>query len=111
MTSDQKASAKMIANIYKRRWAVELLFRWMKGHLDLRRLPLKPERDPYSTCDRSSCSTSFAAEKIISKFKGTLGNFCARCEPRSREKSFRDAGLGRLPLERRCRRGSRVMIS
>ncbi len=39
--SDLKISAKTIANIYKRRWAVELLFRWLKGHLDIRRLPAK----------------------------------------------------------------------
>lgn len=41
ITSDFKASAKTIAAIYKRRWAVELLFRWLKGHLNIRRLPTK----------------------------------------------------------------------
>lgn len=41
VTSDFKASAQTIADTYKRRWAVELLFRWLKGHLDIRYLPVK----------------------------------------------------------------------
>lgn len=36
VTSDFKSSAQTIADIYKRRWAVELLFRWFKGHLKIR---------------------------------------------------------------------------
>lgn len=38
ITSDFQASAQEIADIYKRRWAVELLFRWLKGHLKVRAL-------------------------------------------------------------------------
>jgi putative transposase len=41
VTSDLKLSAKTIAAIYRRRWAVELLFKWLKGHLDVRYLPVK----------------------------------------------------------------------
>lgn len=41
VTSDLKLSAQTIANIYKKRWAVELLFRWLKGHLNIRRLGAK----------------------------------------------------------------------
>lgn len=40
-TSDLKLSAQTIADIYKQRWAVELLFRWLKGHLDIRYLAVK----------------------------------------------------------------------
>lgn len=36
VTSDFSASAQEIADIYKKRWAVELLFRWLKGHLNVR---------------------------------------------------------------------------
>jgi putative transposase len=36
ITSDFKAPAQEIANIYRRRWSVELLFRWLKGHLNIR---------------------------------------------------------------------------
>jgi hypothetical protein len=38
ITSDFEASAETIAAIYKKRWAVELLFRWLKGHLGIRTL-------------------------------------------------------------------------
>lgn len=41
VTSDWKASASEIADIYKKRWAVELLFKWFKGHLNIRYLPSK----------------------------------------------------------------------
>jgi hypothetical protein len=41
ITSDFKIAAIEVAKIYKKRWAVELLFRWMKGHLNIRRLPTK----------------------------------------------------------------------
>lgn len=33
ITSDKKITAEEVAEIYRRRWAVELLFRWLKGHL------------------------------------------------------------------------------
>lgn len=38
VTSDFEAPAQEIADIYKKRWAVELLFRWLKGHLKVRTL-------------------------------------------------------------------------
>lgn len=36
ITSDRESTAQEIADLYKRRWAVELLFRWLKGHLHVR---------------------------------------------------------------------------
>lgn len=41
ISSDLKCPAETVAAIYKRRWAVELLFRWLKGHLDIRYLAVK----------------------------------------------------------------------
>lgn len=38
VTSDFESTAQSIADVYKRRWAVELLFRWLKGHLNIRYL-------------------------------------------------------------------------
>ena len=38
VTSDWKTAAKVIADIYKQRWAIELVFRWFKGHLGIRYL-------------------------------------------------------------------------
>ena len=71
--SDRKASAKTVADIYKKRWAVELLFRWLKGHLDIRYLPTKT---------KNSVKTQLAVavlvqlllqlKKIIDGFPGTL---------------------------------------
>jgi hypothetical protein len=36
ITSDRRSKAKTIADIYRKRWAVELLFRWLKGNLKIR---------------------------------------------------------------------------
>lgn len=41
VTSDFKASATAIADAYRKRWAVELLFKWLKGHLKIRHLTVK----------------------------------------------------------------------
>lgn len=41
VTSDPELSGEEVAAIYKQRWAVELLFRWLKGHLNIRYLPTK----------------------------------------------------------------------
>lgn len=40
-TSDFESPAQEIANIYRQRWAVELLFRWLKSHLNIRRFSFK----------------------------------------------------------------------
>jgi hypothetical protein len=37
LTNDLKASAQAIADLYKRRWAIELFFRWVKQNLKLRK--------------------------------------------------------------------------
>jgi putative transposase len=41
ITSDLRHSAQFIANLYKKRWGVELIFRWLKSHLRIRYLPVK----------------------------------------------------------------------
>lgn len=73
ITSDLKSPAQTIAGVYKRRWAVELLFRWLKGHLDIRYLPVK---------NSNAVKTQLAVavliqlllqlKKIVTKFDGTL---------------------------------------
>jgi putative transposase len=37
ITNDLERSAIEIANLYKARWQIELLFRWIKQHLDIRK--------------------------------------------------------------------------
>lgn len=73
VTSDQKISAKAVADVYKQRWAVELLFRWLKGHLDIRYLP---------TRTKNAVKTQLAVavlvqlllqlRKLVDKLSGTL---------------------------------------
>lgn len=41
LSSDWELSAQDIADAYKARWAVELLFKWLKGHTKMRYLPFK----------------------------------------------------------------------
>lgn len=73
VTSDFSASAQMIADIYKRRWAVELLFRWLKGHLGIRRLP---ERKSNGVEIRLAAAVLLQLllrlQKEILKYDGTL---------------------------------------
>ena len=38
VTSAPDISGQEVADIYKKRWAVELLFKWLKGHLNIRYL-------------------------------------------------------------------------
>lgn len=73
VTSDFESSAQIIADTYKKRWAVELLFRWLKGHLDIRYLESK---------DTNAVRIQLAAavltqlllqlKKIVEQYKGTL---------------------------------------
>ena len=45
-TNDLTASAQEIADLYKRRWAIELFFRWIKQTLKIKPLPREPPRTP-----------------------------------------------------------------
>ncbi len=73
ITSDFKASGKTIAGIYKKRWAVELLFRWLKGHLDIRRLPTKtPNSVKTQLAVAVLVQLLLQLKKLLDNFKGTL---------------------------------------
>lgn len=73
ITSDFNSSAKTIARIYKRRWAVELLFRWLKGHLNIRRLPTKtPNSIKTQLAVAVLVQLLLQLKKILDQFKGTL---------------------------------------
>mgnify|MGYP001588234562 CR=1 FL=1 len=91
--SDLKITARAIADIYRKRWAVELLFRWLKGHLDIRRLPTKT---------KNAVRTMLAAavlfqlllqlKKIIDKFKGTLWDLLRSIRSALTRKCLVDSG-------------------
>ncbi len=73
VTSDLKAPAEEIAAIYKRRWAVELLFRWFKGHLGVRRLAIKnTNAAEVLLAVAVLLQLLLQLKKIDSKFDGTL---------------------------------------
>jgi hypothetical protein len=41
ISSNSRISAENVAALYKKRWAVELLFRWLKGNLGVRQLAVR----------------------------------------------------------------------
>lgn len=73
VTSDRKLSAKATADVYKRRWAVELLFRWLKGHLDVRYLPTKtPNAVKTQLAVAVLVQLLLQLKRLIEKYQGTL---------------------------------------
>ncbi len=76
LTSDWKRPAQEIADIYKRRWSVELLFRWLKGHLHLRVLDLRnPNTVKIHAAMLVLTQLLLQLEKILTQFNGTLWEF------------------------------------
>lgn len=73
VTSDFDSPAQMIADTYKRRWAVELLFRWLKGHLDIRYLSTKNTNAVrIQLAIAVLLQLLLQLKKIIDQFAGTL---------------------------------------
>ncbi len=73
ITSDLKAPAQTIADIYKRRWAVELLFRWLKGHMDIRCLAARNTNAvKVQLAVTVLIQLLLQLKKIVTKFQGTL---------------------------------------
>jgi hypothetical protein len=78
VTSDLKCSAKTIAQIYKRRWAVELLFKWLKGHLAIRQLPVKkPNAIKIWLSVAVLIQLLLQLKKLVEKFNRTLWDLLA----------------------------------
>ena len=73
VTSDFKLAATTIASIYKKRWAVELCFRWFKGHLDIRRLASKTTNSvKIQLAMAVLMQLLLQLKKIVTSFSGTL---------------------------------------
>lgn len=76
VTSDFKIAATEVAAIYKKRWAVELLFRWMKGHLKIRQLPTKkPNAIKIQMAISVLVLLLLRFEKITKQISGSLWEF------------------------------------
>ena len=79
VTSDFKLSAITIATIYKKRWAVELCFRWFKGHLDVRRLASKTTNSvKVQLAIAILVQLLLQLKKIVTSFSGTLSELLYR---------------------------------
>lgn len=73
VTSDRKSSARAIAEIYRKRWAVELLFRWLKGHLDIGYLPTRTRNAvKIQLAMAVLMQLLLQLKKVLDKFTGTL---------------------------------------
>jgi len=73
ITSDFDSPAASIAEIYKQRWAIELLFRWLKGHLNIRYLPAKkPNSIKAQLAIAVLLQLLLQLRKITLNFHGTL---------------------------------------
>ena len=73
VTSDFESTAQMIADIYKKRWAVELLFRWLKSHLDIRRLTARNKNAvKIQLATAVLIQLLLQLKKTIERYKGTL---------------------------------------
>lgn len=76
VTSDFQISAKEVASIYKKRWAVELLFRWMKGHLKIRQLATeKPNAIKIQLAIAVLTLLLLRFQKILNAIHSTLWSF------------------------------------
>lgn len=99
VTSDFKLAAATIAGIYKKRWAVELCFRWFKGHLDIRRLALKTTNSvKVQLAMAVLVQLLLQLKKIVTSFSGPLSELLYRIRASLAYKSLCTTG----PPER-CR--------
>lgn len=73
VTSDFKSAAQTIADTYKRRWAVELLFRWFKGHLKIRYFETRnPNAVKIQLAVAVLVQLLVQLYRTVTKFRGTL---------------------------------------
>jgi hypothetical protein len=94
ITSDWIVTAQSIADIYKKRWAVELLFRWLKGHLDIRFLPARTKN-----AIRTQLAVAVLVQLLLQlkrlndQFKGTLWDLLRKIRTTSLQKSIMGSGF------------------
>jgi len=79
ITSDFNSQAQEIADIYRKRWAVELLFRWLKGHLNIRRSAFKNlNAIKIQLCIAVLVQLFIRYKMIIENFNGTSWDYLRR---------------------------------
>ncbi len=94
VTSDLSSPAETIADIYKKRWAVELLFRWLKGHLDIRYLAVKNiNAVKIQMAVAVLTQLLLVLKKIKIQFSGTLWELLRKIRTDEVRKTFCQSGL------------------
>jgi len=94
VTSDFRTSAQKIADTYKRRWAVELLFRWLKGHLDIRYLePKSPNAIKVQIAAAVLTQLLLQLKKIVIHYAGTLWELLRSLRTTLVRKSLSESGV------------------
>lgn len=79
ITSDLKISGQEVADIYRRRWSVELLFRWLKGHLNIRYFAAKtPNAIKVHVAIAVFVQLLVQLDRLKKKAKGTLWDHLRR---------------------------------
>lgn len=93
VTSDRAASAKTIAQVYKKRWAVELLFRWLKGHLNIRYLaPKNKNAIKIQLAVAVLLQLLLQLKKISDRYHGTLWDLLREIRSSLTRKSVANTG-------------------
>ena len=93
VTSDRDVSAKTIAAIYKKRWAVELLFRWLKGHLNIRYLsPKNKNAIKIQLAVAVLLQLLLRLKKIFDRYDGTLWELLREIRSALTRKSIANSG-------------------
>jgi len=106
VSSDPDLTAQQITDVYKRRWAVELLFRWLKGHLDIRRLPLKNQNAiEIQLAISVLLLLLLRLKQMREKFQGTLWALLRELRMEMHRKARAETGDNSGSPVMRCREG------
>ena len=93
ITSSQKLSADQVATVYKKRWAVELLFRWLKGHLNIRYFSARnPNAVKVHVAMAVLVQLLVQLDRMIRKAPGTLWEHLCRLRTRLRVEGLKNQG-------------------
>jgi hypothetical protein len=101
VTSNFKSPAQKIADTYKKRWAVELLFRWFKGHLKIRYFETRnPNALKIQLAVAVLVQLLVQLYRTVNKFRGTLWECLRAIRTDLALKGLEESGFPRLNLRK-----------
>lgn len=101
ITSDFQSPAQTIADTYKKRWAVELLFRWLKGHLNIRYFASKnPNAIKIQLAIAVLVQLLVQLHRIEQKYPGTLWECLRALRMHFVRQALTESGFQRLKTRR-----------